>query len=400
MSSLNETTVLSRTNYLKYANEFVTLAQSFLNQSNDVDLRLKERTMIVNLKKVIFIVVISFTNYILKLKCLISLCEIFEQIPEYGSEWFSLVCSTTNETNLFDAYFRCMLPDEMQLQKLIELTKGDRDLAEERQEDLLHLGVAILAAFTYIPLNVTFKAQALKFRVSKFLAGKLLETTNLTFTENWLVFLRHPTSCINVLKALYSTCMSSSNMCLYLSKSNIHMNGLYDILSEKIELPVIVVNEIIEITIHIICTIIIQLFEMPINGGQISSSIAQVSTLEKNSNNLASSDLFWDERFSNLTSSANLLFNVFLQSQIASHTAAGALLFNQLLLIGCPCEVQPDTMIESAISVLTDLTQIQVRCPFNYGIIDGLLMLLNQMINQVVLADKNIIYIILFNGQF
>lgn len=276
-----------------------------------------------------------------------------------------------------------MLPDETQLQRLVEFTKGDRDLAEERQEDLLHLGVAILAAFTYIPLNVKSKAQSLKLKVSKFLAGKLLETSNLTFTENWLVFLRHPTSCINVVKALYSTCMSSSQICLYLSKSSFHMNALYDILSEKIELPIIIVNEIVEITIHVICTIIIQLFEMPINGAFEATSLTQVSNLENNSNNISSSDLFWDERFSNITSSANILFNIFLQSQIASHTSAGALLFNQLLLIGCPCEVQPDTMIESAISILTDLTQIQVRCPFNYGIMDGLLMLLNQMLNQV-----------------
>ena len=40
-------------------------------------------------------------------------------------------------------------------------------------------------------------------------------------------------------------------------------------------------------------------------------------------------------------------------------------------------------MISSAISIFTDLTQIQVKCPFNYGILDGLLILLNQMINQV-----------------
>ena len=84
-----------------------------------------------------------------------------------------------------------------------------------------------------------------------------------------------------------------------------------------------------------------------------------------------------------ITGACNVLFNIFLQSQIASHTAAGALLFAELLLIGCPCEVQPETMISSAISIFTDLTHIQVKCPFNYGILDGLLMLLNQMINQV-----------------
>lgn len=157
-----------------------------------------------------------------------------------------------------------MLPDDIQLQKLIEITKGDKEAAEERQEDLLHLGVAILAAFTYVPLNVSFKAQVQKIKVSRFLSKKLLEPSNLTFTKNWLVFLRHPTSCINVLKALYSLCMSNQNMCLYIAKQNAQISAIYDILSEKIELPPMVVNEIIEIAIHLMSTIIIQLFEMPI----------------------------------------------------------------------------------------------------------------------------------------
>lgn len=91
-----------------------------------------------------------------------------------------------------------------------------------------------------------------------------------------------------------------------------------------------------------------------------------------------------------ITAASSELFNIFLHSQIASHTAAGALLFTQLLLIGCPCEVQPDVMIASAISVLTDLSLIHVKCPFNYGIFDGLLMLLNQMLNQgeQMIADQ------------
>ena len=162
------------------------------------------------------------------------MCEIFEQVPEYATEWFSLVCSNTGECRLFDAYFKCMLPDDTQLQKLLELTKGDREAAEERQEDLLHLGVAILAAFTFIPLNVPYKAQVQKIKVSKYLSSKLLEPFNLTFTENWLVFLRHPTSCINVLKALYSLCMANPSMCLYISKKNVLMTAIYDILSDKV----------------------------------------------------------------------------------------------------------------------------------------------------------------------
>jgi fused-like protein len=98
------------------------------------------------------------------------------------------------------------------------------------------------------------------------------------------------------------------------------------------------------------------------------------------------------------------LFNVFLESQIASHTAAAALLFSQLLSIGCPCQVQPEVMISSAVSVLTDLTQvtflhfcrllctlfflkIMVKCPFKNGVLDGLLMLISQMLCQVKFFD-------------
>lgn len=158
-----------------------------------------------------------------------------------------------------------MLPDENQLKKLTELT-GDRALAEERQEDMLHLGVAILAAFTYVPLNVSQQAQSHKLKVSKYLSQKLLEASNITFTENWLIFLRHPTSSINVLKALYSLCMSNSSMCLYIAKSESHMSAICDILSEKIESIPVVLNEIIEIAINTLSTIIIQLFEIPMNG--------------------------------------------------------------------------------------------------------------------------------------
>ena len=85
-------------------------------------------------------------------------------MPEFGSEWFNYACS--NECGLFNAYFKSMIPDDNQLQKLIELTKGDRVLAEERQEDILHLGVAILAAFTYLPIHIPDEAAEFKFKVN------------------------------------------------------------------------------------------------------------------------------------------------------------------------------------------------------------------------------------------
>lgn len=210
VSSLTQVTIQTRQIYIENSKEFLSLSSSLLNQPSDVDLRLKERTMI----------------------CLISLCETFEQLPEYGYEWFNFACS--NECNLFNAYFKCMLPDEAQLQKLIEVTDNNRSLAEQREEDILHLGVAILAAFTYLPLHIADEAEVFKSKVSIFLSKKLLHPSNLTFTNNWLIFLRHHMSCSNVIKALYSICMNSPDMCMFIAKSNTHLSSLYDIIAGKV----------------------------------------------------------------------------------------------------------------------------------------------------------------------
>ncbi|CAF0816845.1 unnamed protein product, partial [Brachionus calyciflorus] len=357
LSQLELVQSLTSSNYIKYSKEILILGEILLNLEKDSGLRLKERTII----------------------CLITLCEIMEQHPNEANDWYGYVCSS--ESTLFDAYIKCMFQDESQLKQIIDFTNGDRKLAEEVQDEFIQLCVAILAAFTYVPLNVSNKTQIQKLKVSKYLANKLMEPYSLNFTDNWLVFLRHPTSCINVLKALYSMCSASPQMCLFVSKKGSIMNTLFDILSEKVELPEMVVNEIIEMAIHTMNVLIIQLYDLPLSNS---------SSLNSKANENGQTDLFWDKRFINITSGAALLFNIFLQSQIASHTAAGALLFNQLLLIGCPCEVEPDSMLESAISVLTDLNQIQVKCPFKYGVIDGLLMLLNQMLTQgeQMIADQ------------
>lgn len=164
------------------------------------------------------------------------MCEIFEQLPVYSNEWYSIVCqdNVPDGVDFFQAYFNCMLPDDLQMKTLLELTQGDRKLADEMQEDFLHLGVAILAAFTFVPLNVSERIQAQKSRVSKYVSAKLLQPVNMGFTHNWLVFLRHPTSSINVLKALYSFCQSSSSMCAFIAKSESHFNALCEIFGEKV----------------------------------------------------------------------------------------------------------------------------------------------------------------------
>lgn len=216
LSFLDKVTEQSRKVYLKAANEFLIFAGNFLNQANDVDLRLKEKVMIV----------------------LITMCEIFEQLPAFSTEWYSLACNEASSENadFFQAYFKCMQPDDLQMKSLLELTQGDRKLADDLQEDFLHLGVAILAAFTFVPLNVGERIQVQKSRVSKHVAAKLLHPSNLNFTHNWLVFLRHPSSSINVLKALYSLCLVSPNMCSFVAKSETHFNALAEIFTEKVRL--------------------------------------------------------------------------------------------------------------------------------------------------------------------
>jgi hypothetical protein len=128
-----------------------------------------------------------------------------------------------------------MLPSENQLKKLTEITNGDRAQAEDRQEDIIHLGVATLAAFCYTPLNVHSHTHLHKQKMSNLISTKLVNIVNKKFTDNWLLFIKHPSSSINVIKALYSMCLVDQNMCLFISK-NSHLKSLFEILSDKVNL--------------------------------------------------------------------------------------------------------------------------------------------------------------------
>jgi hypothetical protein len=127
-----------------------------------------------------------------------------------------------------------MIRDDFQLKKLIEMNNDDVNTAEERHQEIVHLGFAVLAAFTFVPLNLSAKSSSQKYEISKYLSEKLLDPSNRQFIESWLSFLKHPTSCINVLKAVYSLCLASPSVCLYLAKSSVQMNAIYEILAEKV----------------------------------------------------------------------------------------------------------------------------------------------------------------------
>ena len=50
---------------------------------------------------------------------------------------------------------------------------------------------------------------------------------------------------------------------------------------------------------------------------------------------------------------------IFVESTVASQTAASALLFSQIIDHGIGVAVQPEEMVSAALSVLTDLTQVR-----------------------------------------
>ncbi len=161
-------------------------------------------------------------------------------------------------------------PTPTQLAQLTALTNNDPATAQERQEDLVHLGIALLAALTFVPLGVSQLAQDSKVSISNRLAQRLLEPAQSSFTEAWLGYLRHPTSSVNVLKSLYSLCMASPFMCLHISRNLTHLTSLFDIITDKCQSLPVVVNEIVEMGIHTMSTIIIQLLDMPIDASSAS----------------------------------------------------------------------------------------------------------------------------------
>jgi hypothetical protein len=87
---------------------------------------------------------------------------------------------------------------------------------------------------------------------------------------------------------MYSLCSASTQMCLFVSKKSSVMSSLLDILSEKFQLPEMAINEIIEMAIHTVTVLIIQLYDMPLSNS---------SSISSKANDVQQADLFWDKRF-------------------------------------------------------------------------------------------------------
>ncbi|VDI30045.1 fused, partial [Mytilus galloprovincialis] len=316
--------------YLNAMTEYMSLVPKLLNVSSDEDLRLREQVIL----------------------CSMYTCEAMERDKlKIGNQYFTHLAA--KETDAIDAILACCKLEEARLKKLIEwdileeLTDGNEDMAGERMDMLISLGVTTVAAMVNLPLTADDAVDGRR-KIGHYLGDKMACKGNEKQTDEFFMLLRHPLFCTNVLKIMYACCQVSTTLCSYISNQVQHMDSLMGILMGKVEIQDMEVNSVIEMILHIYSTIVIQLQTMP----------------------------------TAITDAASVMISIFLESTIASHTAAAALVFSQMIYCGLTVEVQPEEMLQACLAVFTDLQQICVRCPFDYGVLDGLLLLLCEMLAQ------------------
>ncbi|XP_077866454.1 serine/threonine-protein kinase 36-like [Saccoglossus kowalevskii] len=273
--------------------------------------------------------------------CMVYITEVLDQSQLEFCDGFYSSLSTVH-TGIIDVLLTCVVEDKTTIQKLEAATSLDAQDALARFDHMCDLCIGALSAIITLPLIDNCCIEG-KRKMALCVAQKLINLSNEAVSENFLRYLRHPMHCENTLKVVYACCQMSTQICEYIVERS-HLSTLLLLLQGKIDIAAASQNTVYELTLHTLTVIIIQLGDMP--------------------------DILKD---------GSLLFTaVFLDSQIASHTTAAASLVGQLLYNGVPVEVPPEDLLTAAGSALTDLAQICVRCPFDYGVLDGLMLLLCQ----------------------
>ncbi|XP_013385413.1 serine/threonine-protein kinase 36 [Lingula anatina] len=303
--------------------KFFDLVPQLLRQNVDDDMRLRHHTFM----------------------CVVDLCQTMEVHSKIAKPFFSGIAE--KHTAVVDAIILCTSAEEEELKKLETVTQGDKAIACQRMGDMVLFAISSLAALTHIPLEVQDGLLA-KRKIAYIVGERLCDKKMEPATEEFLRMVRHPQACSMVLKTIYSACQMSPSLCAYLANSKTHMESFFGILQGMVEVEDAELNSTLEMTLHTLSVIVIQLQDVP-------------PDLEK---------------------AGDMMVSIFLESTLASHTAAAALLFSQLIYCNLPVEVPPDGMLSAALSVFTDLSQVCVRTPFDYGVLDGILQLLCQMLSS------------------
>lgn len=300
------------------------------------------------------------------LLCLLFMCELMDKdgttdlpvrflsgIAKSDSS-ADLSAATNDGQTLFKSLLDCTRRDDTVASRYHTATvavAASEDEAAEQLFETIDITVAVLAALTYLPLEVGDGESLIrgKREVAAALGVEMLKPDVTPQTDEYLLLLRDPHTCVNVLKAMYNVSQMSPEFCLFAASRDVHMESLLGILQGGVEVDDMDVNTVIELAIHIIVVLLMHSAKVPA--------------------------ILVDE-------SDALLLSIFVESQIASHTAAAALLLSQLIHNGVPVALSADEMISAALSVFTDLTQVCVRVPFDYGVLDGTILLLNVMLAQ------------------
>ncbi|KAK7488222.1 hypothetical protein BaRGS_00020529 [Batillaria attramentaria] len=273
------------------------------------------------------------------LLCVIYLSEAVDRGPVTTAEQYYQNLVLVHH-NVIDTLLYLTKADQHMLQTLSELPEVTLEMAAERLEQMVGLAAGCLSCFVQVPLRSTVALEGKK-KVSEYIGEKLSRRSEQDVATGFLFLMQSPADCSAILKA-------SPTFCRYICEDDKHLDCLLAILFGKVPVADMEVNTVVEMVLYILCALVIQLQQLP----------------------------------DKLSDSSAMLVSIFLDSTLASHTAAAALLFGQMVACGMACEVQPDEMLQACLAVFTDLAEVCVRCPFDYGILDGLLLLLRELVPQ------------------
>jgi len=80
------------------------------------------------------------------------------------------------------------------------MNTGNTDMAHQRMEDIILLGITSLAGLTYLPLTDAEPRMNLKTRVAESFGSILCQPSLASVTADCLLLISHPATCATVLK--------------------------------------------------------------------------------------------------------------------------------------------------------------------------------------------------------
>ncbi|XP_071499914.1 serine/threonine-protein kinase 36-like [Diadema antillarum] len=275
--------------------------------------------------------------------CFIYQCEVMDRCPEEFVTGFYTGLSVTHP-DIVTSMMETLRQDETLLIKVTSGPEGEE--FGERWEQMCGVVIGALAELVYVQQGLNTCVEG-KRKMAAALGDELAKPSHHELTDSFMKYVAHPSYCENTLKTIYFGCQMSPHLCKYVACKEEHISLILLVLQGKTEIEDMSQNTVYEMCSHILSTIIIQLQAIP----EI------------------------------LLKASALFAAILLDSQVASHTTAAALLVSQLLHHGVALEMPTGDLLDALHSALNDLEQICVRCPFDYGILDGLLLLLCQFLS-------------------